>query len=66
VGEKEKYFHTSSNKLKGRWFGRKRKEIKYTQQKAFPFSLAANWYQAFQTNIPGKKEDWNLSVVYSF
>lgn len=35
-------------------------------KKAFPLSLAANWYQAFQTNIPGKKEDWNVSLVYSF
>lgn len=35
-------------------------------KKAFPFSLAANWYQAFQTNIPGKKQDWNLSLVYTF
>jgi hypothetical protein len=36
VGEKEKYFHKSSNKSNGEWFGEKRKEIKYTQQKGIP------------------------------
>jgi len=35
-------------------------------KKEFPFSLAANWYRAFQTNISGKQYDWNVSLVYSF